>query len=654
MLKHILRRFEHIIDPLAPSPTQNLPRHSVVGFIWYFARQAKWPFILFLLAGILVAGVEVLLFQFIGRIIDLLNDPQIQASRETLFADYGGTFLAMAAIVIVGRFAILMLAAVLEQQIIVPGFFNLVRWQAHRSVIRQSLSYFQNDFAGRIATKVLQSGQAVGDFLINIMQGIWFFFIIVVSTIGVFSGLDWRLASLVFVWFVAYFGLAAWLVPPIRRAAKKSTDMRSVFNGRIVDAYSNIYTIKLFDTRGKEDEFAEEGLLWMLTSVRKLTRAITRVRFSLALLNGFFMTAAGYLCLIMWQADSITVGSIAVALGLVLRLNTMSGWMMFQISGLFRDLGTIQDSMETVSQVPDLLDPPSAPALPPVAGAVCFDHVGFHYGKFGPAGSNPDKAESKPNDGDIAGPDANRRWTKGILHDITLTIAPDEKIGLVGRSGAGKSTLVNLLLRLYDVESGRITIDGHDIAKVTQNSLRGQISMVTQDTSLLHRSVRDNILYGRPDASEADMIRAARQAEAMEFIAELSDPRGRHGFDAHVGERGVKLSGGQRQRIAIARVLLKDAPILILDEATSALDSEVEAAIQEQLFNLMKDKTVIAIAHRLSTIATMDRLVVMDDGHIVETGPHEELIAKGGLYASLWQRQSGGFLGGINQDEAAE
>jgi len=633
MLKRILRPFERIIDPLAPSPTQDLPNDSVTGFIWYFARQAKWPFILFLLSGILVAGVEVLLFQYIGHIIDLLNDPAVQASRETLLTDYMGTFLMMAAVVVIGRFAILMLAAVLEQQVIVPSFFNLVRWQAHRSVIRQSLTYFQNDFAGRIATKVLQSGQAVGDFLINIMQGIWFFIIIGISTIGVFSGLDWRLASVVVVWFACYFGLATFLVPSIRHAAKKSTDMRSVFNGRIVDAYSNIYTIKLFDTRGQEDAFAEEGLLWMLTSVRTLTRAITRVRFSLALLNGFFMAATGYICLIMWQADGITAGGIAIALGLVLRLNTMSGWMMFQISGLFRDLGTIQDSMETVSQVPALLDAPSAPALPKVDGAIAFDHVGFHYGKL-------DDPTVEP--------------AKGVLHDITLDIAPGEKIGLVGRSGAGKSTLVNLLLRLYDVESGRITIDGHNIADVTQNSLRGQISMVTQDTSLLHRSVRENILYGRPDASEADMIQAATQAEAMEFIADLVDPKGRSGFDAHVGERGVKLSGGQRQRIAIARVLLKDAPILILDEATSALDSEVEAAIQEQLFNLMKGKTVIAIAHRLSTIATMDRLVVMDGGHIAETGTHEALIANDGLYASLWQRQSGGFLGDINQTEAAQ
>ncbi|WP_306258189.1 ABC transporter ATP-binding protein [Pararhizobium sp. IMCC21322] len=633
MLKRILRPFERIIDPLAPSPTKDLPSDSVTGFIWYFARQAKWPFILFLLSGILVAGVEVLLFQYIGQIIDLLNDPAVQASRETLLTDYLGTFLMMAAVVVIGRFAILMLAAVLEQQVIVPSFFNLVRWQAHRSVIRQSLTYFQNDFAGRIATKVLQSGQAVGDFLINIMQGIWFFIIIGVSTIGVFSGLDWRLAGVVVVWFACYFGLAAFLVPSIRHAAKKSTDMRSVFNGRIVDAYSNIHTIKLFDTRGQEDAFAEEGLLWMLTSVRTLTRAITRVRFSLALLNGFFMATTGYICLIMWQADGITAGGIAIALGLVLRLNTMSGWMMFQISSLFRDLGTIQDSMETVSQVPALLDAPSAPALPKVDGAIAFDHVGFHYGKLDNPGVKP---------------------AKGVLHDITLDIAPGEKIGLVGRSGAGKSTLVNLLLRLYDVESGRITIDGHNIAKVTQNSLRGQISMVTQDTSLLHRSVRENILYGRPDASEADMIQAATQAEAMEFIADLVDPKGRQGFDAHVGERGVKLSGGQRQRIAIARVLLKDAPILILDEATSALDSEVEAAIQEQLFNLMKGKTVIAIAHRLSTIATIDRLVVMDGGHIAETGTHEALIANDGLYASLWHRQSGGFLGDINQTEAAQ
>ncbi|MEP0519057.1 MAG: ABC transporter ATP-binding protein [Hyphomicrobiales bacterium] len=628
MLKHILRPFERIIDPLTPSPAKDLPQSGVLAFIWYFAKQAKWPFFLFLLAGILVGGIEVVLFQFIGQIIDLLNAPETQIDRSSLFADHGRTFLLMAAVIIVGRFAILMLAAILEQQVIVPGFFNLVRWQAHRSVIRQSLTYFQNDFAGRIATKVLQSGQAVGDFLINIMQGIWFFIIIGVSTIGVFSGLDWRLATLVFIWFACYFGMAAWLVPAIRHAAKKSTDMRSVFNGRIVDAYSNIYTIKLFDTRGQEDKFAEEGLVWMLESVRELTRAITRVRFCLALLNGVFMASAGYLCLIMWQVDSITAGGIAVALGLVLRLNTMSGWMMFQISGLFRDLGTIQDSMETVSQTPDLLDKPGAQILPPVTGAINFDGVGFHYGKLGDTGIP----------------------AKGVLHNVTLDIAPGEKIGLVGRSGAGKSTLVNLLLRLYDVESGHIFIDGHNITDVTQNSLRGQISMVTQDTSLLHRSVRDNILYGRPDASEDDMILAARQAEALEFIADLEDPKGRRGFDAHVGERGVKLSGGQRQRIAIARVLLKDAPILILDEATSALDSEVEAAIQEQLFNLMKGKTVIAIAHRLSTISTMDRLIVMEGGRILENGKHEELIADDKLYASLWQRQSGGFIGGVAPD----
>lgn len=634
MLKHILRPFERIIDPLVPSPSKDLPQEGVLAFIWYFARQAKWPFFLFLLAGILVGGVEVVLFQFIGQIIDLLNAPETQADRSSLFAEHGGTFLLMAAVIVVGRFAILMFAAVLEQQVIVPGFFNLVRWQAHRSVIRQSLTYFQNDFAGRIATKVLQSGQAVGDFLINIMQGIWFFIIIGVSTIGVFSGLDWRLAMLVFVWFACYFAMAAWLVPTIRHAAKKSTDMRSIFNGRIVDAYSNIYTIKLFDTRGQEDKFAEEGLVWMLDSVQELTRAITRVRFCLALLNGIFMASAGYLCLIMWQVDSITAGGIAVALGLVMRLNTMSGWMMFQISGLFRDLGTIQDSMETISQTPDLLDAPAARVLPPVNGAISFDKVGFHYGKLGDQGVP----------------------AKGVLHDVTLDIAPGEKIGLVGRSGAGKSTLVNLLLRLYDVENGSICIDERNIADVTQNSLRGQISMVTQDTSLLHRSVRDNILYGRPDASEEDMILAAKQAEALDFIADLQDPKGRRGFNAHVGERGVKLSGGQRQRIAIARVLLKNAPILILDEATSALDSEVEAAIQEQLFNLMKGKTVIAIAHRLSTIATMDRLVVMDGGRIVESGRHDELIANGGLYASLWQRQSGGFIGGIAQElkEAGE
>ena len=649
MLAALYNWFERRIDPF-PAADPRHPPDSLMAFLWHYAKPVRAPLLLMSLVTAMIAIMEVLMFGFLGSLVDRLN----ASSPETFWADNGITLSLMAAMILVLLPLTVFVGAMLIHQTLLGNFPMIIRWQAHRYLLGQSMSFFQDEFAGRIATKVMQTSLAVREAVMKVLDVLVFVSVYFSGAIVLVALADWRLALPLLVWLAGYVLLMRRFIPRLRRISERQADARSLMTGQVVDSYTNILTVKLFSQRTREQDYARQGMNGFLQTVHQQMRQVTGLQSLLYLMNCLLIFSVSATAIGLWLGADISTGAIAVAIGLALRLNGMSQWIMWELSALFENIGTVEDGINTLAIDRDIHDAPSAPALPPVAGAVCFDHVGFHYGKFGPAGSNLDKAESKPNDGDIAGPDADRRWTKGILHDITLTIAPDEKIGLVGRSGAGKSTLVNLLLRLYDVESGRITIDGHDIAKVTQNSLRGQISMVTQDTSLLHRSVRDNILYGRPDASEADMIRAARQAEAMEFIAELSDPRGRHGFDAHVGERGVKLSGGQRQRIAIARVLLKDAPILILDEATSALDSEVEAAIQEQLFNLMKDKTVIAIAHRLSTIATMDRLVVMDDGHIVETGPHEELIAKGGLYASLWQRQSGGFLGGINQDEAAE
>ncbi|MCW2305717.1 ABC transporter ATP-binding protein [Rhodobium gokarnense] len=616
----MLGRFERIVDPLRP-PEALEPPARLGAFIWHYARQAKWWFGFFFLNGALIAATELMLYTFVGDIVDLLGT----AEPATLWQEHGSTFLWMIFVVLVLRSVAQVAGALLEQQIIVPGFFNLVRWQAHSHVVGQSFTYFQNDFAGRLATKVMQAGQALGDFLINIFQSLWYFVIFAISTFAIFLDLDWRLGIVVGVWIAGYIAIGGILIPRIRRAARRLADMRSVFNGRIVDAYTNIHTVKLFDTTGHEDAFAREGLTWMWQALCALTRIISSIRFSLVALNGLFLTVSGFLCVWLWQAGTLTVGAVALALGLVLRLNTMSGWMMFSISNIFRDLGTIQDAMETIAKPHDIIDREDAVDLVPTSGRIEFDRISFHYGK-----------------------------DTDIIEDLSLTIAPGEKVGLVGRSGAGKSTLVNLLLRLFDLEGGRILIDGTDISRVAQESLRAAIGMVTQDTSLLHRSVRDNIAYGAPGADDAAILRAAEMAEADGFIRDLVDPKGRQGFDAHVGERGVKLSGGQRQRIAIARVLLKNAPILVLDEATSALDSEVEAAIQKSLGTLMEGKTVIAIAHRLSTIAAMDRLVVMDRGQIVEEGRHEELLALGGLYASLWARQSGGFLCEDEAENAAQ
>ncbi|WP_062203790.1 ABC transporter ATP-binding protein [Aureimonas sp. AU12] len=621
MMERFLARFEGVIDPFGEeSTTDGRPRRvgelpplpaETNRFIWHFARQARWPLIGLLVTGGLTGAVEAALYTGVGWIVDALST----STPATLWAEHGAMLVALAALTLVVRTLVLFAASILEEQIVIPSFYNRIRWQAYRRLMDQSYTFFQNDFAGRIAQKVQQVGEATGDFIVTTLQTFWSFVTFVVLAATILGALDPWMALVLGVWSLGYAWIVRDLLPRIRKYGRATADARSVVSGRVVDSFTNILSVKLFDSHRRQDVFVEDGFRRFVEAVRRMTRALTTVRTAVAVLNGLMMAGIGALAIAGWQDGRLSTGAVAVALGLVLRLNQMSGWMMFNINGLVRNYGTIQDAVATVTVAPKLLDRPDAPDLRPGRGAVEFRDVTFHYGRGG-----------------------------GVVQNFQLAIAPGEKIGLVGRSGVGKTTLVNLLLRLYDVEGGAILVDGQNIAGVTQGSLRGAIGVVTQDTSLFHRSIRDNIAYGRPDASEEEIVAAARRANAYDFIQTVRDPAGRTGFEAHVGERGVKLSGGQRQRIAIARVFLKNAPILVLDEATSALDTEVEAAIQENLAAMMEGKTVIAIAHRLSTIASLDRLVVIDDGRIVEEGTHRQLTARGGLYASLWARQSGGFL----------
>jgi len=607
----LLRRLEKLIDPFRPLPDTQPPA-NVWRFYAYFLREVRGVFAFLLVVGLLGALIEVALFDFLGRIVDM-----IQATPgPAFFGRHRSELLWMAFVALIARPVIFGLHDVLVHQVINPNLSNLIRWQNHRYVLKQSLTFFQNDFAGRIAQRIMQTGFSLRDSAVQSVDALWHVVIYAISAMVLFARADWWLVVPLLVWIGCYIAALSYFVPRVKARSVIATESRSKLMGRIVDGYTNITTLKLFAHTQHEESYARDAMAEQTDKTRLSGRMISGMDFTITAMNGLLIVGTSALALWLWSEGRVSAGTIALTTGLVIRINNMSGWIMWVVNGIFENVGQVQDGMQTIALPRAVIDQPDAKPLHVTRGEVRFEHVGFHYGK----GS-------------------------GVIEGLDLVVRPGERIGLVGPSGAGKSTLVNLLLRLYDVERGRILVDGQDIAAVTQESLREQIGMVTQDTSLLHRSIRDNLRYGKPDSTEAELMQAVRRARADEFIPQLSDVQGRRGFDALVGERGVKLSGGQRQRIAIARVLLKDAPILILDEATSALDSEVEAAIQESLETLMQGKTVIAIAHRLSTIARMDRLVVLDGGRIVESGTHAELLEHGGLYARLWAHQTGGFVG---------
>ncbi len=606
----IFRWFESLIDAFK-EPVDGMPPKSVLRFYAFYLRQVWGVFAVAIVVGFVVAIVEVSLFGFIGSIVDMTKGVPV----ADFFRQHGRTLMWMGFVALVIRPIAIGVHDLLVNQAIVPSLTNRIRWQNHRYVIRQSLGFFQNDYAGRIANRIMLTGSSLRESAVQIVDAIWYVTIYTGSAIVMFAQADVWLAAPLVAWLFLYVGSLAYFIPRIKERSWHSSEARSKMMGRIVDGYSNVLTLKLFAHTQREEAYVAEAMQEQTEKLRRMTRLTTGMDATITTLNGFLIVGTSALAILLWSQGKVTVGAIALSTGLVIRINNMSGWIMWVVNGIFENVGTVQDGITTISQPRIVQDNEGAPPLEVTNGSVRFEHIHFHYGKQG-----------------------------GVIAGLDLAVRAGEKIGVVGPSGAGKSTLVNVLLRLYDLEGGRILIDGQDIANVTQESLRAQIGVVTQDTSLLHRSIRDNLLYGRPDASEAQILEAVRKARADEFIPQLIDGEGRLGYEALVGERGVKLSGGQRQRIAIARVLLKDAPILVLDEATSALDSEAEAAIQDSLDILMQGKTVIAIAHRLSTIARMDRLVVLDKGQVVETGTHAELIAHEGLYARLWKRQTGGFV----------
>ena len=606
----MFRWFESRLNPY-PAEEPGVPPSGFIAFCWHYTKPAwRWLAFMSCVTAMIAAG-EVYLFGFLGNVVDWLAT----SDREGFLDREGSRLLWMGIVLLVVLPGITLLHSMLIHQTLLGNYPMIARWKMHRYLLKQSMDFFSNEFAGRVVTKVMQTSLAVRESVMKLLDVFMYVGVFFIAMTILMAAADWRLMLPLLLWVSVYVSLIRFFVPRLKKVSREQADARSDMTGRVVDSYTNITTVKLFSHAGREATYARESMDSFLITVHHQMRLVTRFQFCVYFINAFVVFAVSGMAIWLWLNTVVSVGSIAIAIALCLRINGMSQWVMWEVSGLFENIGVVHDGMSMMTKPHDVNDILDSEQLVIQQGRIVFEDIGFHYGK-----------------------------SSSVIEKLSLTIRPGEKIGVVGRSGAGKTTLMNLLLRFYDLESGRIFIDGQDISEVTQDSLRSTIGVVTQDTSLLHRSIRENIAYSAPEASDAEVIEAAKNANAWEFIQELEDSNGRKGLGAHVGERGVKLSGGQRQRIAIARVFLKNAPILVLDEATSALDSEVEAAIQENLFQLMEGKTVIAIAHRLSTIAQLDRLIVLDQGKITEFGTHAELVQKSAIYADLWSRQSGGFL----------
>ena len=603
--------FEKSVPPFSETDSTP-PPEGLWAFIWYYAKPFRFLLIGLLITSGLIAALEAYLFAMVGYLVDWMA----AANNPASFFDQHATSLSVFAVLVLVIWpAINYIDSLLEHQGLLGNFSMQIRWRSHSYLLKQSSQFFSDDFAGRISTKVMQTALSVRDTVVS-LNGLFVYVVVYfLTSLGIFLSNDWRLAFPLIIWLVMYVFLMNYFLPRLKKVSMEQSDARSLMTGRVVDAYTNIQTVKIFSSSSAEENYARQSMDEMLVSVYQQMRLVTMLNSLLILTNAFLICSTIGFGLWLWSLNIVSSGAVAVAAALTMRLQSMSQWFIWELARLFEAIGTTQDGINTLSKPVSVTDQENSKDLNIKEGAIDFDSVCFHYGK-----------------------------ESGVIDNFSLNIKAGERVGLIGRSGAGKSTLVNLLLRFYDIEDGEIRIDGQDISKVKQESLRRQIAMVSQDTSLLHRTIRENIAYAKPNASDAQILHAAKLAQADEFIFSLEDNEGNKGLDAKVGERGVKLSGGQRQRISIARVILKNAPILLLDEATSALDSEVEAAIQEQLEGLMANKTVIAIAHRLSTIAKMDRLIVIEDGRISEQGTHAELIEVGGIYAHLWKQQSGGFL----------
>ena len=613
MFKFFESRIGNISTP--PEASSSGPPSGLVAFYWHFVRQTRGLYALMLATGLGVALVDTLIPIFIGRMVGLMTS----ATPAAALQQQGPLLLGIALVIVFLKPALVLLDSMVRNNAVIPGATTLIRWQSHWHVVRQSGPFFQNDFAGRIANRVMNTANSLRESVVATVRAVWYIVVYGLSALSLMLVFDWRLALPMLCWLAGYVLFLRYFVPRMRDLSRVSSEARSLVMGRVVDSYTNIMTVKLFSRARDEDAYVRDAMDDHRSKIAAHMRMTTRFMFTLNVLNVLLLVGTAGMSLWLWQAGQITPAIVATCLPLVWQIANMAGWVSWEVSGIFENVGVVQEGIQTIAVPHTLVDAPAASELAVPHGDIKFSNVNFSYGQAATGG-------------------------RAVLQDLNLHIKPGERVGLVGRSGAGKSTLVNLLLRFYDVEAGSITIDGQDLRAVTQESLRAAIGMVTQDTSLLHRSIAANIRYGHPTATDAQVQLAAEQSHAHQFIAELRDWTGRTGYEAHAGERGVKLSGGQRQRVALARVVLKNAPILILDEATSALDSEIEAAIQEQLVTLMQGKTVIVIAHRLSTIARMDRLVVVDAGRIVECGTHAQLLVSGGLYAKLWERQSGGFL----------